>query len=454
MEGIRNDRGIGLPPASEPSAPLPEKRQKGGVPALTAGNGVALAARLLTSILVAQILGPVGRGAVALMNVVDEVSTTLFTAGVPIAAGYHAKLGLDSDRALINAALRAGTLLLPLTVGVALLVGVVGLGSLEPGARWLTVLLIGWTGLVNLPSLTAANIVQAHRELRRLALYRVSFNGVTLVAVAFCAVLGDLSVAWVAAAFVLGRIATAAYGLTVTAWPSSGPHARLGPLFRYGLKATPGFVGTFLNNRLDQLIIAPMVGLGDLGLYAVAAGTSFTPAVLAMSMAAGAFATVEKDADRGRQASAATAIRRGILVSAIAAAGLALVAPIVVPLLYGSAFAGAVGPTVILLGGSVAWGGQLVATQCANALGRPSYASIGEVTGVLLTVVGLVIFVPPYGITGAAVVSLAAYVVRLAVTLALLRREGVKHLVPGIDDLGWLWRRGTRRLRGLSPSSR
>lgn len=426
---------------------------KGGVPTLTAGHVTAVSTRLLTSILVAQVLGPAGRGAVALISVVDEVSTALLTTGIPIAAGYHAKVGLDSDRALINAALRAGALLLPLTAGVALLVGVLGLTSLEPAALWLTVLLIGWTGLVDLPSLTAANIIRAHRELRHLAIYQASFYSLTLIVVALCAVLGGLSVAWVAAAFVVGRIATGAYGLAKTAWPSLRPSARLGPLVRYGLRAAPGNVGTLLNNKLDQLIIAPMISLGDLGLYAVAAGTSFAPAVLPMSMAAGAFAMVEKDAHLGRQASAATAIRRGLLVSAMAAAALALVAPIVVPLVYGSAFAGAVVPTIILLGGSVAWGGQLVAVQCANALGRPGYSSIGEMVGLPLTVVGLVIFVPLYGIIGAAVVSLAAYVTRLAVTLLLLRREGVRHVIPGRDDLAWLWRRSTQRLRGLSPSS-
>lgn len=422
------------------------------MPTLTAGNVAAVSTRLLTSILVAQVLGPAGRGAVALISVVDEVSTALLTTGLPIAAGYHAKLGLDSDRALINAAFRAGVLLLPLTAAIALLGGVFGLTSLEPAALWLTVLLIAWTGLVDLPSLTAAHIFQAHRALHRLALYQASFYTVTLIVVALCAVLGGLSVAWVAAAFVIGRLVTGAYSLAMTAWPSVRPHARLRPLFRYGLKAAPGSVGTLLNNKLDQLIIAPMVSLGDLGLYAVAAGTSFAPAVLPMSMAAGAFATVSRDADRGRQASAATEIRHGILVSALAAVALGLLAPVVVPLVYGSAFTEAVGPTIILLGASVAWGGQLVAAQCANALGQPSYSSIGEATGLFVTVVGLVIFVPLYGIVGAAVVSLAAYVIRFAVTLLLLRREGVKHVVPGTDDLAWLWRRGTQRLRGLSPS--
>lgn len=436
---------------AEQPAPLPETGRKGGVPILTVGNATAMSTRLLVSILVAQILGPVGRGAVALISVVDEASTALLTAGVHIAAGYHAKVGLDSDRALINAAFRAGILLLPLSLTTAVLVGVLGLAELEPAARWLTALLIGWTGLVNLPGLTAANILRAHREFRHYAVYQSLFNTVTLVVVAFCAVLGGLSVTWVAVAFAVGRIVTGVYGLAATAWPSVRPHARLKPLFRYGLKAMPGSVGTLLNNKLDQLVLVPMVSLGELGLYAVAAGTSFAPTVLSLSMSTSAFAAAEQDADRGRQATVATAIRRGILVSAVAAAGLALVTPVLVPLVYGPAFKGAVGPTIILLAGSVAWGGKLVASQCANALGRPSYASIGEVVGVAVTVIGLVIFVPPYGITGAAVVSLAAYVTRLVVTLALLRREGVRHVIPAVDDLSWLWHRATRRLRSVSP---
>jgi O-antigen/teichoic acid export membrane protein len=425
---------------------------KGGVGILTVGNFGAQATRLVTSILVAQVLGPFGRGAVALISVLDEVSTALFTAGIPIAAGFRAKLKLDSDQSLINASVLAGLLLLPLTTGIAVAVGVLGLGVLEPTAQWLTVLLIAWTGVVNLPSLAAANILQAHRELRNLATYRVMFNLVSMVVILALTVTGGLSVAWVAVAFVIGRVAAGLYGLSATAWPSGGPSAPLSPLAKYGLKAVIGSVGSLLNNRLDQLVIAPLVGLGDLGLYAVAAGASFPPTAVAMSMGAGAFATVSHDTHLGRRASAGTAIRRGLLVSTFASIGLAIVSPILIPLLYGAAFTGAVVPTIILLGGSIPWGGQLVACQCANALGQPSYASISETVGLCVTVLGLLIFVPLYGIIGASAVSVGAYIVRLSITLTLLRRIGVRHIIPGWDDVLWLLQRvvrGSTRFRRL-----
>jgi O-antigen/teichoic acid export membrane protein len=419
----------------------------GGIGLLTIGNFAAQATRLLFSIIVAQALGPAGRGAVALIGVIDEVSTAIFTIGVPIATGYYAKIKRNSDQELVNAGLRFGVLLLPLTTAVGVAVGVGALAPLEPVARWLTVLLIAWTGVVNLPGQVAMNLLQAHRKLKELAINRVIFNFVSLAVVAVLTAAGHLSVTWVAVAFVLGRLGTSLYTLTVTVWPSRGPAAAIRPLVSYGRRAVVGSIGTLLNNRVDQLVIAPMVGLTQLGYYAVAAGTSFLPIAVAMSMAVSAFSLVSHDSALGRAASTATAIRRGLLVSGVLAAGLAAMSPVLIPLLYGSDFKAAVVPSVILLVGSIPWGGQLVASQCAYALGYPSFVSVSELIGLCVTVIGLIMVVPLEGIIGAAFVSVFAYTLRLAITLTMLRRVGLRGFVPGGDDLRWLYRRSRRLVR-------
>ena len=127
-------------------------------------------------------------------------------------------------------------------------------------------------------------------------------------------------------------------------------------------------------------------------------------------------------------------------MSAIASVALAAISPVIIPLIYGAAFQDAVRPTIILLVGSIPWGGQIVARQCANALGFPGFSSVGECVGLAVTIIGLVLFVPSYGIIGAAVVSVVAYAARFVTTLLLLRKEGVRHFVPGFDDV--------RRLQG------
>jgi O-antigen/teichoic acid export membrane protein len=413
---------------------------RGGVGVLTAANYFAQATRFALSIIVAQIFGPVGRGGVALISVLDEASTVLFSFGVPPAAGFYAKVGENTDAELMNAGARIGLLTLALTIPAGLLIGLLALQSLEPEARWLTILLIAWTGVVNLPGLVAMNILQAHRYLHGLAVYNVLFGLVTILVVVLLAILGHLTIAGVALGFVLGRAATAVYGIARTAWPRlRAPAAPLSAQLRYGTRALPGTVGMLLNNRFDQLLIAPLVDLRALGLYAVAAGTSFLPTILATSVASASFSTIEHDAHLGRRSSVSAAIRRGLIVSAIGALGLAVTSPVLIPLLYGSAFRPAIVPTVILLVGSIPWGGQIVARQCCNALGHPSFASFGELVGLAITVTGLLIFVPLFGILGAAAVSLAAYTVRFSVTLVLLHRTGIGHFAPSTDDLLWLW---------------
>lgn len=451
-----SDSGLGA--AVEVAAPPSSRPERGGVALLTMANYAAQGTRLAFSVVVAQVFGPVGRGAVALITVLDEASSILLTGGVPPAAGYRAKIGANSDSALMSAALRLGLISLPLVVPLAVMIGIFLLGALEPPVRWITVLLIGWTGLVNLPSLTGMNLMQAHRDLTGLAVYNVLFGSVTLAVVLVLLLVGHLTLLGVGAALAAGRLFSSLYAAARVAWPKLRDAAPLKPLLSYGVRALPGTTSMLVNNRFDQLLIAPLVDLHALGLYAVAAGTSFLPTVPANSVASASFSAITHDSHLGRQAVASTAIRRGLLVSAVVAAGLAALAPLVVPLVYGSDFRGAVLPTVLLLAGSVPWGGQIVARQCGNALGYPGFGSVGEVAGLVVTVAGLAAAVPFLGILGAALVSLAAYVVRFATTLALLRRNaGVRGVVPGFDDAGWLISRSWQTVRsvtGLPSKSR
>jgi len=421
---------------------------RGGVALLTLANYAAQGTRLALSVAVAQVFGPAGRGAVALMTVVDEASSILLTAGVPPAAGYRAKIGASSDSALMNAALRLGLITLPLVVPLAVAIGIFFLGALEPPVRWVIVLLVAWTGLVNLPSLTGMNLMQAHRDLSGLAVYNVLFGSITLVIVLVLLLAGHLTLVGVGIGLAAGRLVTSLYAAARVAWPKLRRAAPLKPLLSYGMRALPGTTSMLINNRFDQLLIAPLVDLHALGLYAVAAGTSFLPTVPANSVASASFSAIKHDGHLGRQAVASTAIRRGLLVSAVGAVGLAALAPLVVPLVYGPDFRAAVLPTILLLVGSVPWGGQLVARQCGNALGYPGFGSTGEVAGLVVTVAGLAAAVPFLGILGAALVSLVAYLVRFGTTMLLLRRNaGVHGVIPGFDDVSWLVSRSWQALR-------
>ncbi|HEY4778433.1 MAG TPA: hypothetical protein VIH47_02435, partial [Solirubrobacterales bacterium] len=60
-------------------AAAPGRLRRGGIAGLTVASYAAQGTRLALSVLVAQVFGPVGRGAVALMTVLDEASSVAFT---------------------------------------------------------------------------------------------------------------------------------------------------------------------------------------------------------------------------------------------------------------------------------------------------------------------------------------------------------------------------------------
>ena len=82
-------------------------------------------------------------------------------------------------------------------------------------------------------------------------------------------------------------------------------------------------------------------------------------------------------------------------------------------------------------------------------LGLPGRASIAQAVGTGFTVVGLLIALPRFGITGAAVVTTIDFAVTLAVQLLFLHRAGARRFVPTTADMRGL----AARVRSSLPSS-
>ncbi|MCA9334673.1 polysaccharide biosynthesis C-terminal domain-containing protein, partial [Candidatus Saccharibacteria bacterium] len=100
-----------------------------------------------------------------------------------------------------------------------------------------------------------------------------------------------------------------------------------------------------------------------------------------------------------------------LLVSSTGALLLALVSPLLLPLLFGIEFRDAVLPAIILLIAIVILGFNYVLSDGLRGLGYPGTTSIAELAGAMTTVIGLVLFLPLLGIYGAAVVSVLSYAI-------------------------------------------
>jgi O-antigen/teichoic acid export membrane protein len=114
---------------------------------------------------------------------------------------------------------------------------------------------------------------------------------------------------------------------------------------------------------------------------------------------------------------------------------LAILAGPCVRLVYGAGFAGSVAALRILLPGCVLWAGTFVLMSGLYAVGRPLTATLGQASGLAITVVGLLLFLRSGGIEAAALVSTTAYTVAFVLLLYLYRRAaGIawRELVPGL----------------------
>jgi O-antigen/teichoic acid export membrane protein len=123
---------------------------------------------------------------------------------------------------------------------------------------------------------------------------------------------------------------------------------------------------------------------------------------------------------------AATLLRWSLLITAVGAAAIAGAAGVLVPLMYGAAFAPAVLPLQLLLFGAAA--NALFQVLSGYFLGRQLLKGIVLVTlgGIVLNVSLNLVLIPAAGIEGAAIASTVSYTATGLLTLALfVRTAGV-----------------------------
>jgi O-antigen/teichoic acid export membrane protein len=209
------------------------------------------------------------------------------------------------------------------------------------------------------------------------------------------------------------------------------PDARLArTICLYGIRGQVGGMLSLVNLRLDVAILGALVGPGVLGVYAVA---SKYAELLRLPGLAITYVLYPRLTARSRKEAAravAELLRRAFVLTAVAAVPLAAAAPLL-PLVYGRAFAGAVLPACILVGGLIGEGVAGLVSAYLYGVGRPGVNSLALGVSVVVTIALDVLLIPHFHAVGAAVASAAAYLTGSAALLACyftVRKPG--HMPP------------------------
>lgn len=407
----------------------------------TALSNVALPlSALVTGPILARALDPDGRGELAAVLAPVGLAALLLTFGLPESIAFHVARRRIRRRDAVRIGLALGAVTgLIAAVAVALLTPLIlrrhpdGEGLLIALAATLPLLMAVATLRYVAQGSDRFDLVNRERWVA------VVSRLLLIVALAAAGALTVTNAAWVtqgttllATAMLLPIAVTRGRRRSAPDHPpelpapspaAAGTTARM--LLVYGVRGWVATLGALVVLRLDQVLVAPFAGTRELGYYAVAVSVAELPAI---ALLAAREVMLSSTAGRTDPALMARTVRTVIAVALPVCVVGVLVAPVVVPLLFGSAFDPAVPMAQILLLAAVPGGIGFILAAALLGLERPRLASASQAAAAIVLIVGLALFVPSGGAMAAAWVGLVARLTAMGLAAACLVR---------VTGLGW-----------------
>jgi O-antigen/teichoic acid export membrane protein len=394
--------------------------------ARTAGyNVVATAAAGLGGLIVARVLGPEMQGEYAAITAWFGVALMVGDMGQPAALCFYVARDPGNARGYVatsrlltlltgTAALAAGTVLAPLLAR--------GNAGLTMGYRIaFATSIVAFVGTSYTYSLQARNLhwwntVRVSQPVLSLAFLVLLWRLRLLTLTAALIVLALTMVIQLGWAYYRCRSA----GLA----PGRAQARFIRPLAGYGAAQIAALTPAALNAQLDMLVLSQAVPPAVLGRYAVAVSCTLLPIPLVSAIGNVAFPRLASrhDVDGLARRMQWLAIAGSGCAAAAVLAPLALVAPWLIPHVFGPGYAGAVPMLWILAPAGVFLACNQVTGDILRGRKRPLVVARAQGLAAVFTVILLVVLVPVIGVYGAAIASTVAYGVALVMMVLSLRR--------------------------------
>lgn len=437
--------GLGVPMPEAQAAALSPRFAR-IVARLTGVNLLVAACAVITSPVLSRALGPSGRGEVAAIFSIVGLAPWISELGV---TSYISRERARQTRPL-------GVLLgsmMPISLAGALVgaAAAVAVAHLVGRGRATVVEFIE-IALYLLPIAvfvgTLSGIVVAEQRWKLYMTSKVVNTCGATLAIVTMGLLHALTVANVAITYIVFGIGSTLPFLIVLrgSWPWRfvWPVTKEG--FVFGVRSWLSTIAQYGNVQLDQVLMAGLVDSRQLGLYAVAVSLSTVPSAF---IGAVSNALIPRVAG-GDLPLAARASRVTFGVTVLFDACVAAASPVLLPLVFGHAFAAAVPMLIVLLAAGVMGPPVAVLGAALIAGGHPGATARGQMAGFIFTVPALILVLPRAGAMGAAWVTLAAYGITFVIIVASFARTFAFRfrslLVVNRDDARWLHSRIRLRL--------
>jgi len=406
-------------------------------------NALMLCSGVVTSLMGAWALGPAGRGDLIVVLMWPGIFVLLAQFGLPMAYRFWAAKQPESISALFSNALIIALLVGFTALGAAWIVIPHLIGHRSPEVVRLAqiyALMIPMTLLTDL----MRGLLEGARRFRWVAALRLIFFGAQLVTYIFLWFESELTVA--SAMYTV--LAAAVFSLIVSfiaIWRELRPRwepgfGELRTSLRYGLRDYPGVLTEFVNWRLDLMMLVGVASSTSVGLYSIAVRLSDITTVLASSVGDALMPEVAASKKAGEATRIVTrSLRLTLFAHLLILAPLWMAAPYILRFAYGEGFVPVTNVLRLLMVASVIWSAGAIVISGLNGLGHPGLSTISRIAAALIMVVTLTVWLPKWGIVGAALASICGYSVMFGVALFwFLRQQKIslgECLRPRWDDV-------------------
>jgi len=388
---------------------------------------------MVSQIIITRVLGPSGKGLYAFLVQIPTVLVPLSSLGLNYANTYYiAKNPEDGKKAV------GSSLAMAIILGGVMVVGV-GVGYLflrngymqavTPVQLRLILLAIPF-GLLNLYWLSVLwGMDYIGKYNLALMIQFVSLS----IGVALAGAFHQLTVTTGFGIWVAGNILTTLYLLPdmakIVRWrfyafSTSYIRQTLG----YGAKSYLANVMMVINYRLDLFIITGFLPMSQVGLYATAVTLAEMVGYMGNAVNTALIPKLASGNDSLTFSMTPKITRLTLMLTLLAALGMALIASPLIILFFGARFSGSFYPLLLLLPGIIALSGSAVLSGDLMARGKPIYTSIASGITVVLTLILDFTLIPLWGILGASIASSLVYLSLFALNYAFYRRESGERL--------------------------
>jgi len=382
-------------------------------------------------IITARALGPSGRGVFVLVFTLTTLAMILCGLGISISGRLQLVarpnpvssrdlFGLGSVLAVLQVltCAAAAALLLPL-LDVHLAAAVIGIVAALGGLLFTSFLFV--------------EVLNAYGFTVAAAVVDVLGSTMQLALVVGVATAGQTTVKWYVAAL------AAAYGFQtlVGAVYLRRLRVNLRPRFRgaqwrrllaHGPSGMTVQFGQYSVFKVDRYFVAAFLSPAAVGLYSVAAAFPEMLRVLPVALAQPVFYGLSSQSTSNEDFARARRICLAVMV--VGAAVAVLLAPLMVRVLFGDEYAGAVSALRLLVVAEVGLAVYYVDSSALSGQRRVREAAAAVLVGLVVALVGYATLIPWLGINGAAIASMIAYASMGAVAHVRLHGQGKASATP------------------------